>query len=92
MEGLIRLAKLKLLAHSAYMTEVVIKKSSIRIMMYPQAKINTDAIPLLIENERGKLRFIRGKDPKFVYTDTKPHSDCEAMLLKTEEIIEKLKL
>ncbi len=91
-EGLIRLAKLKLLAHSAYMTEVVIKKSSIRIMMYPQAKINTDAIPLLIENERGKLRFIRGKDPKFVYTDTKPHSDCEAMLLKTEEIIEKLKL
>ena len=88
--GLIRLAKLKLLAHKAYMTEVVIKKDSIRIMMYPQADINVNAIPELIENERGKLKFIRGKDPKFVYKDTKPHSDCEAMLKKAEEIIGKL--
>ena len=88
--GRIRLAKLKLLAHKAYMTEVVIKKDSIRIMMYPQADINVNAIPELIENERGKLKFIRGKDPKFVYKDTKPHSDCEAMLKKAEEIIGKL--
>ena len=88
---LLRLARLKALAHKAYVTELTVKKDSIRIMMHPRADINVNAIPELIENERGKLRFIRGKDPKFIYTDTKPHSDCEAMLKKAEEIIKKLK-
>lgn len=88
---LLRLARLKALAHKTYVTELTVKKDSIRIMMHPRADINVNAIPELIENERGKLRFIRGKDPKFIYTDTKPHSDCEAMLKKAEEIIKKLK-
>ena len=60
--------------------------------LYPQAEIRSEEIPDLIVKERGQLRFIRGKDPRFVFQSRERHADCGAMLKKAEELIGKLRL
>ena len=90
--NLLNVARLKALAHEAYVTELSVKKDGFTMVMYPQAEIRSEEIPDLIVKERGQLRFIRGKDPRFVFQSRERHADCGAMLKKAEELIGKLRL
>lgn len=90
-ENLLKVAELKALAHRAYVTEVKVNRQEVRLTMYPDAKLNTDGIPDLIQDYKGDLRFQMGDVPYFHYTDRKNiHKDCEAMLKKAQEVIEKV--
>ena len=86
-QNLIAAAKLKAFAHKAFVTELVIKKDGFTMEMYPKADVRSEAIPELIVAEHGKLKFLRGQKPRFVYADKEPHADCTAMMRKAETLV-----
>ena len=66
-ERLLQIALLKAEAHEAYITEVNIRNGGMELKMYPKAEINVDAIPKLIEDGKGKLKFMTGANPRFIW-------------------------
>lgn len=88
--NLISAARLKAAAHRAFVTELSVKKNGFRMEMYPKADVRGEVIPELITAERGKLRFLRGQSPKFVYEDRTPHADCRFMMEKAEALVKAL--
>lgn len=88
--NLIAAAKLRALAHKAFVTELIVRKDGFSMEMYPKANVRSEAIPELIVAERGRLKFLRGPKPKFTYTDRTPHADCRFMLSKAGEIVKSL--
>ena len=61
------------------------------LQMYPKAEIDVDAIPELIAAEKGKLKLIRGQNPRFVWQDPKAaYHGPEPMMQKAYEIAVKL--
>ena len=89
--NLLKAARLKAEAHRAYATDLVIRKDSFRIEMYPEAEICVEKIPDLIVAEHGKLKFQRGKAPCFVYEDKRnPHANAQEMLKKAVTLMEAL--
>lgn len=65
--NLLAIALLKAKAHKAYMTEINGKGGKLRFVMYPQAKIDSAKIPVLIEKMRRRLRFVPETHPYFQY-------------------------
>ncbi|MDO4488992.1 MAG: transcription-repair coupling factor [Eubacteriales bacterium] len=91
--NLLRVAQVKNEAHKAYVTELNVHRDGFNMIMWPKARINVDAIPDLVGNERGKLALRRGATPEFIYRDPKSvHLDASKMLLKAEEVIKALVL
>ncbi len=89
--NLFSVARLKLEGHKAYATDISVKRSGYNIEMHPKADIDTAVIPDLITAERGKLRFVRGAKPGFVYTERKAvHPDAGYMLDKALELFKAL--
>ncbi len=87
-QNLLYVVKLKALARKAYVTELDIRSGSIRMNMHPKADIKVEAIPMLIEREKGKLVFYRGTEPRLVYTDKHAsYKGTEYMMNKAEELI-----
>ena len=66
-ETLLRIALLKAEANNVYVTEISIKDGGMTMRMDPKADINVEAIPELIKEANGRLKFIGGGNPKFVY-------------------------
>ncbi|MDO4437993.1 MAG: transcription-repair coupling factor [Eubacteriales bacterium] len=86
--NLLTIAQFKADAHRAYATDITIRKNSFTIEMYQRADIRTEAIPELIVKERGRLKFMQGANPKFIYEDKKNiYSDAGTMLGKARELI-----
>ena len=89
--NLLKIALLKAMAHKAFITELDIKKDSFVMTFLPNAKINVDAIPGLVTAEKGRLKLERGSVPRLIYIDNRTfHVDAMPLLLKAEEIVEKL--
>ena len=90
-EALLKVALLKEKAHKAYITDLTIKSGSIVMMLHPRADINVDAIPELIVEERGRLKFVRGQNPKLVYNDEHAgYRGPEYMMEKAASIADRL--
>ena len=86
--NLLSVARLKMTGHRAYATDISVRKSGYTIEMYPKADINVDAVPELITAERGKLRFMSGMKPRFVYEERGTvHGDAFYMLGKAQELL-----
>ena len=66
-QQLLKIANLKALAHTAYITAVEQKGGQYRFTMYDKARVQTDKIPLLIQAYRGDLIFKSEKEPCFIY-------------------------
>ena len=87
-QNLLYIVKLKSLARRAYITELDIRNTGISMHMHPKADIRVEAIPELINQEKGRLIFYRGTEPKLVYTDKHAaYKDTEHMMRKAEELI-----
>ena len=87
-ENLLRVAALKGIAHSAYVTEVSINRQEVRITMFPKAKLKGEGIPPLVEANKGKLKFHMGDEPYFLYQETnKKNQDSGAMMEKAKELL-----
>ena len=92
-QALLDIVKLKYRAHAAYITDLVIRSSAgtITMQMYPRADIDVDAIPELISAENGRLKLLRGQNPRFLWQDQKAaYRGPEPMIEKAYEIMEKL--
>ena len=81
-EQLLLTALLKSEAHRAYITEITVKDGSMVIKMFPQADIDIDVIPKLIEEANGRLKLVTGANPKFIYTVKKGESKSPAVLME----------
>jgi len=64
---LLRIASLKALANSVYLTAVEEKEWGYRLMMYEKANVNPGKIPELLEKYQGKLEFKGEVMPYFIY-------------------------
>lgn len=62
---LLEIALLKAEAHRAYITDISIKRDTLILQMYPQAEINADGIPALLQKYRNQMRFITTPVPAF---------------------------
>ena len=96
-DNLLRIALIRARAHRLYMTEL---KSSLRgnsgelcMKIRKDARIRSQAIPGLLEQSRGRVRFTGGTDPAFIYT-FRPHGSraeiSEKLLSDTESLLDLL--
>lgn len=76
--NLLYAAFLKVLAHRAYISEVKQKKSEVFFGMRPNAKVDIDRIPEILEESKGELSFRPGKTPFFVLNLEKTRK-CEEL-------------
>ncbi|MDO4961246.1 MAG: transcription-repair coupling factor [Eubacteriales bacterium] len=90
-QALLDIVMLKEKAKKAYVTDLNIRSGNIIMAMHPRADIKVEAIPELLKNEHGKLKFLRGQNPRFVYQDEKAGYHGPAfMMKKAAQIIEQL--
>ena len=66
-ENLLHVAKLKALAHRCYVTEADIDRGMFKILFDKNADIQVDAIPEVIRDNHGQLRFSNGAAPMMVF-------------------------
>ncbi|SFG14896.1 transcription-repair coupling factor [Oribacterium sp. WCC10] len=66
-ENLLYIAKLRVLAHQCYATEVDIQKGMFKIVLDSKADIKVDAIPEVVKENHGHLRFSGGAVPMMVF-------------------------
>lgn len=91
-ENLLRIAALKGMAHSVFVTEVGINRQEVRLIMYPKARLDSAGIPQLVASYKGRLKFQMGDQPYFLYQEmNKKNQDSGAMMEKAKEILGKLK-
>ena len=64
--NLLYVAYLKSLAHHAYMTDVKQKGEKVSFEMKPDAAVDVEKIPVVLEEYKRELSFQAGKNPTFV--------------------------
>ena len=65
--SLLRVARLKALAHAVYITEIKQTGSLIKLTMFERAKINPEKIPELIAQYKSSLKFNMAENPYFTF-------------------------
>ena len=84
--NLLAIARLKALAHQAYITEIKQTSRECRITLYENAKINPAGIPPLMEKYRRSLQFKNEQTPKFLFAPVGPA--VPALTRFAEELLE----
>ena len=74
-ENLLQIVLLKNAAHQAYITEISGNKDRIKIMMWPEAKIDVERIPILVREYKGRLKFVPDSSPYFIYQPPKSNDN-----------------
>lgn len=85
--NLLAIAKMKAIAHQAYVTEIKQTGKEIRITLYEKAKINPAGIPALMDKYRRRLQFKTDKEPKFLFL---PQGKVVEALTEFAEELQKL--
>ena len=65
--SLLRVARLKALAHAVYITEIKQTGSLIKLTMFERARINPEKIPELIARYKSSLKFNMAENPYFTF-------------------------
>ena len=89
-ENLLRVAGIKALAHSAYVTEVNINSQEIRLTMYQKAKLSVAGIPAMVDQYRGDLKFHMAEEPYFTFIDRRKNQTTAGMMEQAEELLKQL--
>lgn len=69
--NLLEVARIKILANEAYVTEISQKGDTIKFKMYEKAKVNPAKIPNLVKEFNNTLKFTVDSQPFFTYTPIK---------------------
>ena len=85
--NLLAIAKMKAIAHQAYVTEIKQTGKEIKITLYEKAKINPAGIPALMDKYRRRLQFKTDKEPKFIFL---PQGKVVEALTEFAEELQKL--
>lgn len=92
LENLFLIAKLKIKANDLYITDLNIKKDSIKITFYENAKIDSKSIVDIINEYNGKIKFFNGEKASLHYKNNENiPENIEKMLEIANKIIEKIK-
>ena len=92
LENLFLIAKLKQKANSLYITELNIKKNSVKITFFEKAKIDTNSIVDIITKSNGKIKFLNGEKSSLYYKEAQDYGNSVPKMLEiAKNIIEKLK-
>ena len=87
--NLLNVAMLRVLAHQCFVTQIVHKNNDIKIYLYNKGDIMVNAIPMLIEEFKGSLKFVPGQNPYFQFTLNRGKN---VKLMKTESLFNELKV
>jgi transcription-repair coupling factor (superfamily II helicase) len=87
--NLLAIARLKAMAHRAYITEIKQLGKDVRITLYEQAKLDTTQIPELMKPYNRRLQIRSEKEPKFFL---RVQSDVIRELMEFSENLGKLVL
>ena len=90
-DNLLRIALVRVKAHRLYLTEIKGKNEEIRFIFHPDAGIQVEKIPMLLEHYQKKLTFNPKGVPCFVYRYKKfgvVEKDAERLLELTEKLLE----
>lgn len=66
-ENLLNIALIKALAHQAFITNIIHKNDSIKLVMYNKARVDVTKIPHLLEKYKPVLKFKAETNPYFTY-------------------------
>ena len=87
-QNLLMIARLRAMAHEAYVSELTQKGSEIRIVMYEKAQINTAGIDGLLKYYKGRLKFTIDKNPFFTYArPTKAGRETDDVMQTVKELL-----
>ena len=94
-ENLMKVAHLRAVASSMYMTEIKGNVRELRFKFAPDAKVRAEGIPELIAEMKGEMRFIQGEAPGLLYRRRSiPGSEKEDvlevlknLLIRTKQLI-----
>ena len=82
--SLLRVARLKALAHAVYITEIKQTGSLIKLTMFERARINPEKIPMLVARYKSSIKFNMAENPYFTF-DLKNGS-----VAKKRDVVEEL--
>ena len=93
-ENLFRVAMLKLSLSKIAVLECKIKKGEILMQFSPKAKLDTEKIPILVQESNGEIRFQNGEKPALLYKKRNAGTSeaIEKSMEKALEISEFLRL
>lgn len=86
-ENLLNIVLLKTAAHKSYVTEISGNKNRIKLVMWPEAKIDVERIPILVREYKGRLKFIPDDNPYFIY---EPRQSTEGVIERAKGLVESL--
>lgn len=89
-DNLLRIAQIKSLAHSVYITDIIIGKQNVIMTLYDGAKIDPSGIPELIESYKGALAVHQGKNVTFTFTEKKKQLTCDLTLSAAKDFVSQL--
>ncbi len=90
-QNLLQIARLRSMAHDAFITELTQKGDEIRIVMYEKAQIDTTKIDSLLKYYKGKLKFTIDKNPYFTYVrPRRGQKETDDVLRLGKELVEAL--
>ena len=93
-DNLLRIALIRVAAHSIYLTEVKGKNERITMTFRPDAAIDPMGIPVLLRKYGDKLKFTAYGNPFFTYRYKKTgmiEKDAQLLLQLTEELLIEMK-
>lgn len=70
-DNLMRIAKIKSMAHEAYISEIKGMSDKIIFRMYPKARVKTECISDFVKSYNGELKFKPEAEPYFIYAPFK---------------------
>lgn len=76
-DNLMNIALIKAIAHKLYITDIKGGKKGFKLVMFPQAKINSSKIPELITKYKRSLKFTMDAKPYFEYTTSEIMKDIQ---------------
>lgn len=89
-ENLLKIALLKAMCHSVYISGLTQKGDLVRLSMYPKARINTELLPAFLEQNKKDLKFYAEAVPYFEYRLPKKQKAL-ASRAEADRMLEQLK-
>jgi len=91
-ENLARVALLRAMAKSVYLSEVKGNETELRFKFVPFARVRNEQIPVLIEKMDGKMRFLPGETPGLLWNERDFHKIGKKPVLDVlEELLSTIK-
>jgi transcription-repair coupling factor (superfamily II helicase) len=91
-QNLLMVAWMKARAHENYIVELIAKPEQITIKMLAKAPVKSDKVIPFMQNYGGRLRFVNGENPGFVYKEMRNALiSPQEQIIVINEILERMK-